>query len=284
MKPTLIDLRHQGHERVIASFLLNGDEPALVDCGPASTVSALLEGLAEHGLGIGDLRHVLLTHIHVDHAGAAGNLVRLNPALQVHVSDIGAPHLVDPTRLERSARRLFGEEFDRLFGELLPVPERHIRSVTDTVLGLDAFPSPGHASHHVCFLAPDGSCYTGDATGVRIVPAQYVAPSALPPEVDLEAWNTTLDEIEIRQPTRLCLPHFGVFEDPAHHLSRLREHLADWADRVRLLRGEQEFIAAAESDLGLESDPATAECYRLAAPFRYSYAGLKRYWDKQTET
>ena len=281
MASTLIDLRHQGRERIVAAYLLDGDEPALVDCGPTSTLAVLLEGLAGNGLDVGDVRHLLLTHVHLDHAGAAGTLVRLNPALQVHVSDLGAPHLIDPTRLERSARRLYGDDFDPLWGELLPVPEQNVKSVADTLLGLDVFPSPGHAPHHVSYQAPDGTCYSGDVTGVRLVPTPYVAPFTPPPDVDLEAWNKTLDEFETRKPNRLCLPHFGIVEDPADHLARLREHLAVWSDRVRRGQSEEEFVAAAESTLRAESDPADAEWYRTAAPFTYSYAGLKRYCEKQ---
>ena len=139
----LLDLEHLGRERVIGSYLLAGDEPALVDCGPASCLDTLRAGLAGHGLEVGELRHLLLTHIHLDHAGAAGSLVRENPGLLVHVSEVGAPHLVDPSRLERSARRLYGDDFDRLWGPLLPVPEENVRIVGDRVLDLEVFPTPG---------------------------------------------------------------------------------------------------------------------------------------------
>ena len=151
--PEPIDLRHLGRDRTIASYLLDTDGgPALFDCGPATTVAALKDGLADRGLALTDIRHLLLSHIHLDHAGAAGVLVREHPGLRVHVSEVGAPHLVDPSRLERSARRLYGESFDRLWGELAPVPEENVAVVGDRVLGLDCFPSPGHASHHVCYL------------------------------------------------------------------------------------------------------------------------------------
>ena len=126
MAPLLIDLQHLGRSRVIASYLLAGDEPALVDCGSTTCLGGLEKGLAEQGLGVEDLRHLLLTHIHLDHAGAAGALVRRNPELQVHVSEIGAPHLVDPSRLDASARRLYGDDFDRLWGELVPIPEENV--------------------------------------------------------------------------------------------------------------------------------------------------------------
>jgi glyoxylase-like metal-dependent hydrolase (beta-lactamase superfamily II) len=278
----LIDLLHLGRPRVIASYLLGGDEPAIVDCGPSTCVDALEAGLTRRGLAVGDLRHLVLTHIHLDHGGAAGVLVRMNPALTVHVSEIGAPHLLDPSRLERSARRLYGDDFDRLWGELAPVPEANVRIAGERVLDCDAFPTPGHASHHVSYLAPDGACYSGDATGVRIPPATYLAPVAPPPDIDLEAWRRTLDAIEARRPERLCLPHFGVIEDPVPHIAEMRARLRVWFERVREGADEEEFVAAAERELAESvADPELAESYRSAAPFWQSHAGLKRYWEKQ---
>jgi glyoxylase-like metal-dependent hydrolase (beta-lactamase superfamily II) len=276
----LLDLEHLGRKRVIGSYLLDGDEPALVDCGPASSLKGLRAGLAEQGLEVGDLRHLVLTHIHLDHAGAAGSLVRESPGLLVHVSEIGAPHLIDPSRLERSARRLYGGDFDNLWGELVPVPEENVRVLEDRVLDLEAFPTPGHASHHVSFLAPDGSCFAGDAAGVRIPPGRYVAPVAPPPDIDVEAWERTLDAIEQRRPTRLLLAHFGVADDPGSHLEELRSALRTWAERAR--RGsEDEFVRAAEADVQAAADPATAALFEQAGPFWQSYAGLRRYWDKK---
>jgi glyoxylase-like metal-dependent hydrolase (beta-lactamase superfamily II) len=279
----LIDLRHLGRPKVIASYLLEGPEPALVDCGPATCVDALEAGLARAGLALTDVRHVVLTHIHPDHAGAAGTLVRRHPGLQVHVSEVGAPHLVDPTRLERSARRLYGDDFDRLWGELAPVPEENVHAIGDRVLDLEAFPAPGHAPHHVAFLAPGGSCYAGDAACARIHPARYVAPALPPPNVDLEAWARTLDEIERRRPARLCLAHFGVFEDPEEHIAETRDGLARWAEWVRAGAMEDEFVAAVEAEIPAGLDPVTAEAYRQAAPPWQSFLGLRRYWDKKIE-
>jgi glyoxylase-like metal-dependent hydrolase (beta-lactamase superfamily II) len=238
-------------------------------------------GLAKHGLAVGDLRHVLLTHIHLDHAGAAGLLARRNEHLRIHVSEIGAPHLVDPGRLERSARRLYGQDFDRLWGELAPVPEDRIEIVGDRVLGYEAWPTPGHASHHVSFLSSDGSCYAGDAAGVRIAPSSFIAPVAPPPDIDLEAWERSLDEIEARRPGRLCLPHFGVVADPQQHLPTMRERLREWAERVRAGATEKEFVAAAEAELAAVVEPDAAAPYTEAGPFWQSYAGLRRYWDKR---
>jgi glyoxylase-like metal-dependent hydrolase (beta-lactamase superfamily II) len=277
----LLDLRHLGHARVIGSYLLPGEEPALVDCGPSSCLDALREGLAAHGLGVGELRHLVLTHIHLDHAGAAGSLVRENPALLVHVSEIGAPHLVDPERLERSARRLYGDRFDTLWGPLEPVPEANVRVVGDRVGDLEAFPTPGHASHHVSYLAPDGSCFTGDAAGVRIPPGRYVAPVTPPPDIDVEAWEATLDAIGARRPERLLLAHYGVADDVDVHLALLREALRTWAARARD-GSEEEFVAAAEADVRAAADRATADLFAQAGPFWQSYAGLQRYWHKSS--
>ena len=279
----LLDLRHLGRERVIGSYLLEGDEPALVDCGPSSCLDVLREDLAAHGLGIGELRHLVLTHIHLDHAGAAGSLVRESPDLLVHVSEIGAPHLVDPSRLERSARRLYGDAFDTLWGPLEPVPEANVRVIGERVLDLEAFPTPGHASHHVSFLATDGACYTGDAAGVRIPPGRYIAPVAPPPDIDVEAWERTLDAIEERRPERLLLAHFGAADDPQYHLGELRSALRTWAERARE-GSEEEFVAAAEADVRAAADQATADLFQQAGPFWQSYAGLRRYWDKKEES
>jgi len=278
--PDPMDLHHQGVERVIGVYLLETEDGlALNDCGPSTSIPALKERLSERGVALTDVRHLLLSHIHLDHAGAAGSLVREHPGLQVHVSEIGAPHLVDPSRLERSARRLYGDEFDRLWGELAPVPEENVHAVGDSVLGLGCFPSPGHAAHHVCYLDDEGTLYAGDAAGVRIVPDRHILPVATPPEVDLEAWERTMDEIELRAPQRLALIHFGVVEQPRDHLRRLRRRLRIWAQRVRQGMSEEEFIEAARADL--EEEEGEAPYYERAAPFWQSYLGLKRYWDKQ---
>jgi glyoxylase-like metal-dependent hydrolase (beta-lactamase superfamily II) len=280
----LVDLLHLGHERVIGAYLLAGDEPALVDCGPASCAQTLREALAERGLELADLRHVVLTHIHLDHAGAAGTLVADHPGLLVHVSGIGAPHLVDPTRLERSARRLYGDDFDSLWGELRPVPEANVRVLGGRILDLEAFPTPGHASHHVSFLAPDGTCFSGDAAGVRIMPSRHIAPVSPPPDIDVEAWEKTLDELETRRPERLCLPHFGVVEDAEHHLAEMRRRLRSWAEQVGKGVTEEGFVRAAEEELREQADPDSLGAYQQAGPFWQSYAGLRRYWEKRRET
>jgi glyoxylase-like metal-dependent hydrolase (beta-lactamase superfamily II) len=281
-RPAPLDLHHQGAERVIGVYVLDTEDgPALFDCGPTTSVAALKGRLAEVGLALTDLRHLLLSHIHLDHAGAAGVLVREHPGLQVHVSEIGAPHLIDPSRLERSARRLYGDEFETLWGELAPVPEENVHVVGERVLGFECFPTPGHASHHVSYLAGDGTLYAGDAAGVRILPGRYISPVAPPPDVDLEAWERTIDEIERRAPQRLALIHFGVVESPHDHLRRLRRELRVWGQRVRQGMSEEQFIEAALADLSEVDGEENAPYYERAAPFWQSHAGLKRYWEKQ---
>jgi glyoxylase-like metal-dependent hydrolase (beta-lactamase superfamily II) len=283
MGPDPIDLHHQGAERVIAVYLLDtADGPALFDCGPSTGVERLKHGLSERGLALTDVRHLLLSHIHLDHAGAAGSLVREHPQLTVHVSEIGAPHLVDPTRLEVSARRLYGDTFDALWGELAPVPEANVQIVGERVVGLECFPTRGHASHHVSYLHRDGTLYVGDAAGVRLQPDEFVLPPTPPPEFDHDAWLATIAEIERRSPTRLALIHFGVADDVARHLAELRERLAGWVERVGRGLDEEEFSRTVRADLIAAG--ADADAYERAMPFWQSHAGLKRFWAKRRQS
>jgi glyoxylase-like metal-dependent hydrolase (beta-lactamase superfamily II) len=279
----LIDLHHLGNARVIASYLLEGEEHALVDCGPAVCIEALEAGLAADGRTLRDIRHLLLTHIHPDHAGAAGALVERHPGLQVHVHEVGAPHLADPTRLERSARRLYPETFDKLFGPILPVPEANLHVLGERVLELDVLPTPGHAWHHVAFVDAKSVCYPGDALGCLIPPGRFLYPAAAPPEIDLEAWERSLDALAERGPAVLRLPHFGEVADVTDHLRRTRERLRDWAERVRSGIDQDEFVALAESELASEAG-AERELYRQLPGFELTYAGIKRYFDKRPET
>src|SRR3954454_7694314 len=159
---TPIDLHFGGAERAIGVYLVDTDDgPALFDTGPATTMPRLKEGLRERGLELGDLRHVLLSHIHLHHAGAVGAIVREHPELTVWVSEVGAPHVVDPSRLERAARRAYGHPFDPLGGELAAGPRENVRIAAGGAAGLAAFPTPGHASHHVSYLDGDGTLYAG---------------------------------------------------------------------------------------------------------------------------
>jgi glyoxylase-like metal-dependent hydrolase (beta-lactamase superfamily II) len=269
-----VDLHFGGVERAIGVYVLDGPGgPLLFDCGPATTLPRLKEGLRECGVELREIRHLLLSHIHLDHAGAAGAIVREHPDLTVWVSAVGAPHLIDPSRLERSARRLYGDSFDMLWGELAPVPEANVRIAAEDVLGWDVFPAPGHASHHVCYVR-DGTLLAGDACGVRIQPSRYVLPVSPPPDIDVEAWHATIAEIERRGPERLALIHFGVECDVADHLARLGSELDRWAARVRDGMSLEAFIEVGRTDAG-----ADADLYDRVAPYWQSWHGLRRYWD-----
>ena len=277
-----IDLHHQA-PGIVASYLLETEDgPALFDCGPTTTIPHLKAGLAERGLDLTDVRHLLLSHIHLDHAGAAGVLVRQNPWLQVHVSEVGAPHLLDPSRLDASARRLYGEAFDELWGELAPIPAENVHVVGDRVLGLDCFPTPGHAWHHVSYLDANGTLYAGDAAGVRLAEGQFVMPPCPPPELDLEAWERTIEEIERRAPARLALIHFGVFDDVEEHLSSLRETLRRWGKRVEDGMDEEAFVAAARYDVS-QTDPELVDEYQRSGPYWHHFRGIERYWRQRRE-
>jgi glyoxylase-like metal-dependent hydrolase (beta-lactamase superfamily II) len=278
-----IDLLHQETEQVIGVYVLETEDgPALFDCGPTVCIPRLKEGLATHGLALTDIRHLLLSHIHLDHAGGAGTLVREHPGLQVHVSEIGAPHLVDPSRLDASARRLYGDAFDALWGELAAVPEENVHIVGDDVVGLECFPTPGHASHHVSYLASDGTLFAGDAAGVRIVPARHVLPVSPPPDFQYEQWVQTLDEIERRRPERLALIHFGAVEDVPEHVDLMRTELDRWVERVRDGATEEEFVEAGRAELAARV-PGDPDLWQRAAPLWQSYRGLERYWAKKRE-
>jgi glyoxylase-like metal-dependent hydrolase (beta-lactamase superfamily II) len=275
---TPIDLHHQGVEQVVGVYVLETDDgPALFDSGPATAFERLREQVDLH-----EVRHLLLSHIHLDHAGAAGLIVRENSKIQVHVSEIGAPHLVDPRRLIASARRIYGDTLDTLFGEPEPVPAANVHVAGEHVAGLGCFPAPGHASHHVCYLHDDGTLYAGDACGVRIVPEPDVFPHAPPPDVDLEGWERTFDEILRRQPERIALVHFGVVEGPedaAAHVALTRAELHTWAAFVRAGVSEAEFVEDVKRDLQTPYERR----HELAAPLEQSFAGLSRYWKKRDD-
>lgn len=276
----LLDLNFLGEEQLFCTYLLELEGGlALVDPGPATTLPMLESRLAELDLGVADLRHLLITHIHFDHAGSCGALVAANPRLLVHVSERGAPHLVSPERLERSARRVYGDMFDLLWGAVEPVPAENVKVAGGRVAGLDCFPAPGHAVHHICFMDEAGTLFVGDSVGVSWPPSRYVLPATPPPDVDLDAWHATLDEIERRAPTTLALPHFGLVMEPGEHLRVFRRRLMLWAEIVRRGASAREFVDA----VSLEIDAETAEHSELADLLRHSYVGLKRYWGSVAE-
>ncbi len=274
----LIDLRFGGREHAIGVYLVETDGGVgLFDCGPSSTLPTLEAGLAHHGLGLADIDHLLLSHIHLDHAGAAGSIVRRHPDLTVWVSEVGAPHLIDPSRLERSARRLYGDMFDPLWGELAPVPRGNVRVAAGDVLGWEAFPTPGHASHHASYFR-GGTLLAGDAAGVRMPGSDYVLPVSPPPDIDVELWHASTRAIRERSPDRLALIHFGVHDDVNGHLDRFDAELDRWAERVGDGMEIDEFVELARTDAGADVD-----AYDKVAPLWQCWHGLRRYWEKQRE-
>src|SRR4051812_6858619 len=222
----VIDVMHLGRPHVIGCWEVDG---ALVDPGPESSIGTVLDEL-----GGKQPRAVLLTHIHLDHAAATGALVRRWPQLEVYVQERGAPHLIDPSKLLASAERLYGDQMQRLWGEIVPVPEANVKVLSggETVLGMRVAYTPGHASHHVCYLHEgSGTAFVGDVAACRIPPSKLIMPPTPPPDIDVEAWEESLGVIESWQPERLALTHFGPVEDdvPAYLAtvrSRLREEAA----------------------------------------------------------
>ncbi len=274
-EPRPIDVHHLGRDRVICAWLVDG---VVVDPGPTAALDGLLAGLD----GVRP-RALALTHIHLDHAGAAGTLVRRWPELEVWVHERGARHLADPSRLLASARRLYGDEMDRLWGEVAAVPEENLRILEggETLGPFAVAYTPGHASHHVSYFhAPSGRAFVGDTAGVRIPPAALTLPPTPPPDVDLEAWAASLDAIESWRPRTLGLTHFGSVEDPAAQLETMREQLAEFGERGRTLE-EAAFCERLVSEVDGAADAATAASYLQALPPDQSWAGLRRYWSKR---
>jgi glyoxylase-like metal-dependent hydrolase (beta-lactamase superfamily II) len=272
-----IDVMHMDRDRVICAYEING---LIVDPGPASCVETLLDRL-----GPVEPRVLLLTHIHLDHAGATGVLCRRFPELQVHVHERGAAHLVDPSKLLTSASRLYGDQMDLLWGEVAPVPAERVHALRggETVEGFRVAYTPGHASHHVCYLHEDsGDAYVGDMAGVRIPPFAHTLAPTPPPDIDVEQWLDSLHTLASWGPQSLCLTHFGKVTDVADQLHRIRTALANQADSARI-DGEEGFIARLENEVGAVADAESVQAYEQAAPPDQLYKGLERYWRKRAE-
>jgi glyoxylase-like metal-dependent hydrolase (beta-lactamase superfamily II) len=274
----VIDLMHLGRDRVIAAHESRG---VIIDPGPASCLDRLLAGWGE------EPRALLLTHIHLDHAGASGVLARRYPELRVYVHESGAPHLVDPTRFVASATRLYGAEaMGRLWGEVAPVPERNIYPLSggEEVEGFRVAFTPGHARHHVCYLDPaSGDAYVGDVAGVRISPAPLTLMPTPPPDIDVEAWLRSLDAVAAWNPERLRLTHFGASEQPHAQIDAARETLGRYAALARA--GDRDrFLAAVNEEIDRGTGADEAERHRQAAPPEQLWLGLERYWRKRAES
>ena len=298
MDALIIDVEYLGKSNYIACCLLAGDRPVIIDPGPAVSLGKLEEGMARAGLKLADLHGILLTHIHLDHAGATGTIVARNPKMKVYVHERGAPHMIDPTRLLASAKRLYGDEMDAMWGEFLPVPVDSVRVLSGGEVlevadrHVDVAYTPGHASHHVSFLdTANGTAFVGDTAGIRIANNPYVVPVTPPPDIDLEAWEESLQRIESWNPARLFVTHFGPATGVDEHLARFREHLHTWATTVRQAiesdatteESVEEFTRGVVAELDDRLSAEETFLYQQGGAPEMSWHGLARYWKKKSE-
>jgi len=305
---TALDVNWVDRPHSIGAALLEADgHRSLIDPGPTSTLAALHARLREHGLTVADIDAILLTHIHLDHGGASGSLVREKPSLPVYVHQNGAPHMADPSKLIASATRLWGERLPFLFGEMIPVPPDNLR-----ILGggetlefgsrkIQVVYTPGHASHHVSYFEElEGVAFVGDTTGVCIDDGPYILPATPPPDIDLALWDSSLTEILARKPKRLFLTHYGFAADPAAHITKFHERLHRWTGQTeKILRkanggslgasadGDagalQEFLAFAHSDIAQFLPADEMDHYAFTAGLDLSFAGLARHIRKRAQ-
>ncbi|HZF57522.1 MAG TPA: MBL fold metallo-hydrolase [Rubrobacter sp.] len=296
MRIETIDLSFLDTERVIASFLLldeGGSSAALIETGPTTCLDHLTKGLEQNGVAPEDVRGVFLTHIHLDHAGASGHLAELLPNATFYVHELGYPHLADPSKLVKSATRIYGERMDELWGETRPVPEERLKVLGDgdeiEIAGgvLSAHDTPGHAYHHLAYLEPDaGALFAGDVAGIRLPGQSYVRPPTPPPEIDVEAWMGSINTIRRIDPASLWPTHFGSYDDVERHLGELEQRLQDWllfvegqmdegAEREEIseqlrVKGDAEMIAEG-------AGPEESGRYDLAGTYPMLTDGLMRY-------
>ena len=291
-----IDLRFLGRRHAIATAVVSGDTLALVDPGPTSCLETLELGLQAQGLRLSDVTQLLLTHIHLDHAGATGTIVRRYPRVQVFVHERGAAHMIDPAKLLASAARLYGDQMDRLWGEFAPVPSDRLvvlRGGERIEAGgrtFEVMDTPGHASHHVSYFdRASGVAFVGDTAGV-CVDGGYVLPPTPPPDIDIEAWQESVARIEAWSPQTLFLTHFGAAPTVTPHLRTLIENLDTQARIVRDLLATpgsgaekmQRFSEDLTRELRRQMTETQVAAYVASAPPDLLWLGLERYWRKKT--
>jgi glyoxylase-like metal-dependent hydrolase (beta-lactamase superfamily II) len=273
-EPRQIDVLHLGNPLVVCCFELDG---VIVDPGPESSHRTLLEALDTPP------ERILLTHIHLDHAGATGALVREWPEVEVWVHERGAPHLVDPSKLVASATRLYGDDMQRLWGEIVPVPEDNLRVLAggETIGPWRVEYTPGHASHHVSYLhEPSGTAFVGDVGGVRIDGGPVLPPTP-PPDIDLELWHVSLETVAAWDPARLAITHFGTYEDAGHGIAAMHEALDRWGAIARDTDNAG-YVEAIAAEMRHAHDATAIEAFLQAMPPDTLWAGLDRYWAKKT--
>jgi glyoxylase-like metal-dependent hydrolase (beta-lactamase superfamily II) len=295
-----VDLNFRGRTEIIATAVLQGSGGvALVDPGPSTTIGHLRSSLEKKGIAFADVRQLLVTHIHLDHAGVTGAMLKENPSIEVYVHERGAPHMVDPSKLLASATRLYGDDMERLWGEVLPIPADRVRPLAGgerIVAGgrelLVAY-TPGHASHHVSYFDPESRiAFVGDTAGIRRTPGTYVMPPTPPPDVDLEAWRESEARILAWEPDTLFLTHFGPWQGARAHFQVLMQRTEQWSAIVRRLLAdvtlddterERRFVDEALLDLRRAVGDTQADQYNRAGRLDYSWQGLARYWQKRAQ-
>jgi glyoxylase-like metal-dependent hydrolase (beta-lactamase superfamily II) len=293
-----IDLNFCDTPKSIATGVYAGDGGAvLIDPGPGSCIHTLRSSLAAQGIGVGDIESILITHIHLDHAGATGLLVRDNPRIRVFVHEKGAPHVVDPSKLINSANQLWGVEgVARLWGQVIPVPESNLQvlgeraQITAGGRRFDVRYTPGHASHHVSYFDDrSGLVWAGDTAGLRFTSKVFTLPPTPPPDIDLEAWRDSLAKIRDWRPETVFITHFGPYAGAAAHLDHIETSLRDVAEMARRAiqtdasddakyeRFKEDVFAYVRSAV----DEQEMRPLEFVGPLEFNWRGLVRYWKKK---
>jgi glyoxylase-like metal-dependent hydrolase (beta-lactamase superfamily II) len=275
-RPREIDVHHLGNPLVICCFEL---DDVIVDPGPESSYRTLLEALDTPP------KRILLTHIHFDHAGATGALVRRWPDVEVWVHERGAPHLVDPSRLTASATRLYGDDMQRLWGEVVAVPEVNVRVLSggEAIGPWRVQYTPGHASHHVSYLhEPTGTAFVGDVGGVRVEGGPIIPPTP-PPDIDIELWHASLETVAAWEPERLAVTHFGSYDDVGEQIATMHDALDRWA-ALALETDQESYAAAMIAEMEHAPDATAMQAFLQAMPPDTLWPGLDRYWSKKGQS
>jgi glyoxylase-like metal-dependent hydrolase (beta-lactamase superfamily II) len=295
-----LDTRTAGVSKVTAGYLISAPRPTLIECGPALSIESVIAALGELGLDPDDLAYLVVSHIHLDHAGGAGDIARAFRSAKVVVSEIGAPHLVNPERLNASSRRVYGTLMDTIYGECTPIAAERMIGVGDRDeldLGggrvLDLLTTPGHAKHHISVLDRDtGALFVGDSVGVKTPNTGPLRPATPPPDFDLELAQRTLARYREIAPARVYLAHYGAIDPPEEALQEASDRLAAWAEVARQAVAEHSELdhvadtlaARFATDIAVsDDDPEAQRRVSILGGFRSNAMGLLRYWGKRFE-